>query len=643
MSLSLVITYASGRRSEPVRLEHRAYTVGSAFSEADDEAGAIPLLGRDISPHQFFLFPDGQSERWFIEAVGTTPTWLGDQMLARDEPAEIRANQIVRVPNATIQLRFDGSAGAGEGQAAAYDAWRRLQDQIHAALVDEFQLENKKKLQNRQEAATRHRILDMLMKKAADGVEVAAPDAVRAAVGTALRLAVLRTIAGASGEEAENAFDDGPPRPGQLAYLAGQIAQRLGLELIVESVERDSERVEAGFSAVFDDLYPMIGPGDRAAIARGFIARNVWNFIYHFGPVTDLMELAIVTEVMIVRHDRIYIERFGKLERYDYAFTSRRQLEVLLQRVVSDAGRELNQANAMVDFRLPDGSRVNVVDDPLSINGPCVTIRRHRKDRRWTLDRLVEEGSLSAGVALFLKAAVAARRNIIVSGGTGSGKTTLLNALSAYVPDTQRVVTIEDTAELALESQHVVSLQSRPATVEGRNEVTIRHLVRNALRMRPDRIIVGECRGGEAVDMLQALNTGHAGSMTTAHANGPLEMLMRLEVMVLQGEPNLPSAAIRRQIVNAIDLVVQLNKVEGAKRLTEVAEVIDLDPETGELIVEPIFVFRGAEVGFDPPRHCFTGYLPSFVDEIAAAAETLGRAQNGAGGDRPVVLEDMFA
>ena len=350
------------------------------------------------------------------------------------------------------------------------------------------------------------------------------------------------------------------------------------------------------------------------------------------------MELDIVTEVMIVGHDRIFIERFGRLEQYPYTFSSEEQLMVLLKRVVNDAGRDVSASQAMVDFRLADGSRVNAIIPPLAVGGPSVTIRRHRKDLRWTLRRLVEEHKISRPMAWFLEAAVVARRSIVVSGGTGSGKTTLLNALSAFIPEGQRVVTIEDTAELALRNRHVVALQSRPATVEGADEVDIRRLLKNALRMRPDRIIVGECRGGEAVDMLQALNTGHAGSMTTAHANGPAEMLSRLEVMVLQGEPNLPIVAIRRQIVDAVDLVVQLRKVEGDKRVTEIAEVVDIHPVTGEILIEPIFRHRPDADG--RPGWIFTGRLPSFVEEIDRHRPI---AEHGPAAGRPVDLADIFA
>jgi pilus assembly protein CpaF len=269
----------------------------------------------------------------------------------------------------------------------------------------------------------------------------------------------------------------------------------------------------------------------------------------------------------------------------------------------------------MADFRMPDGSRVNAVIPPLAVKGACLTIRKFGGKSRLDIGKLVAAGALNAPMCAFLDAAVKARKNIVVSGGTGSGKTTLLNSLSQFIPVGERVVAVEDTSELQLEGIHVVYLQSRPKTAESEKGVTIRDLVRNALRMRPDRIIVGECRGGEAIDMLQAMNTGHAGSMTTAHANTPQDMMTRLEVMVLQGESSLPVTAIRQQIVAAVELVVQLNRLPNGRRaVTEISEVIGIDPDTGLVLVEPIFHLVGRSDG--GMAHAFTGYLPSFVSEL---------------------------
>ncbi len=638
---SLMITYASGLPAEAFQLEHRVYDVGSAFATFDGEKGQVPLRGRNISPIQFRLIPGALPTQWFIEALGTTSTFLGtrkiDDLEGADRP-EIVGNAAITVPDATIQLRVDTGLEQRVARADSYVHWRGLQDEIHDAVVKELQNEGHGKHEDRNSPEQRARVLRLLDQKVRAGLDRAGPDAVKSAVATAMRLALYRLIATVSTDPGQVRVHSGPPRHAQLDQRARELATVMDLRLDLDSVESDTDRVDRGFEVAFETLYPNIPVGDRKAVAGGFIATNVWNFIYEFGPVTDLMELDIVTEVMIVGHDRIFIERFGKLEQYGYSFSSEERLRTLLTRVVNDAKRNISESEAIVDFRLRDGSRVNAIIPPLAVNGPNVTIRRHRKDMRWTLDRLVEEGKLTRGMAWFLQAAVVSRRSVVVSGGTGSGKTTLLNALSAFIPEGQRVVTIEDTAELSLRNRHVVTLQSRPANAEGANEVDIRRLVKNALRMRPDRIIVGECRGGEAVDMLQALNTGHAGSMTTAHANGPAEMLSRLEVMVLQGEPNLPVSAIRRQIVDAVDLIVQLNKVEGDKRITEIVEVVDIHPVTGEILIEPIFAFRPSrEPGRS--RYVFTGHLPSFVEEIE---RNRPRIPSGPAAGSLVDLADVF-
>ncbi|WP_422374220.1 CpaF family protein [Roseibium sp.] len=647
---SLLIQYTSDRAAESFQLERKRYAVGSRFSELDLERGEIPLYGRDISAIQFYLDADEQSDSWFIEPIGTTETFLGSLPIGGgqdDERIEIKDGQHVQVPGARIQFRSIGSLENLSGQAAI-DACIQIQDRIHDEVFQELALEPASHENGEETVETRLRLLKAVTRKTEQVLANAPEEVQKAAVASALRFSLLRAIAGSSIEMAAvSRYDEGPPRPGQLKSRTADLKRQLNLTLTEASAEEDTLKLDDGFAMAMEREFLSMPVGDRRAIAQWFMASNIWNSIFHFGPVTELMELDIVSEVMVVRYDRIYIERFDKLERYPYSFSTPEKLMVILKRLVNRDGREIDRTNAMVDFKLQDGSRVNAIIDPLSRNGPCVTIRRHRKQQVMNLEVLSEiKKSLSPGMARFLGSSVLSRKNIIVSGGTGSGKTTLLNALSAYVPNGQRVVTIEDTAELSLANQHVVSLESRPANAEGEGEVDIRKLVKNALRMRPDRIIVGECRGGEAVDMLQALNTGHSGSMTTAHANGTAEMLMRLEVMVLQGEPNLPIRAIRNQIVSAVDIIVQLEKVrlpsdpERSKKIvTEIAEVVDIHPVTGEIIVEPIFLFDGFLNG-DVPKFRFSGYLPSFVEEIDDAVRSY--SESGSIG-QDLDLEDIFA
>ena len=297
------------------------------------------------------------------------------------------------------------------------------------------------------------------------------------------------------------------------------------------------------------------------------------------------------------------------IEKSGRRFISDKVTESIIERIVAQVGRRIDKSQPLVDARLPDGSRVNAIIPPLAVKGPCLTVRKFPL-QRLTMDDLVEMGSVSRAAATFLRASVIDRRNLVVSGGTSTGKTTLLNVLSSFIPYKDRIVTIEDTVELRLHQEHVVTLETKPPNVEGAGQYTIRDLVRNALRMRPDRIIVGECRGPEALDMIQAMNTGHDGSMTTVHANSAREVIERLEVLVLMAA-DLPIASIHRQLVSAVDLIVHISRLPGGRRaVTQIAEVTRVDPDTNQVVVLDIFNFRNGE-SLQP-----TGYLPSFVESL---------------------------
>jgi pilus assembly protein CpaF len=317
---------------------------------------------------------------------------------------------------------------------------------------------------------------------------------------------------------------------------------------------------------------------------------------------------------MVVSKDRIFVEKFGVVEDSRREFYSDVLLMSVIERIVAPVGRRIDKSNPLVDARLKDGSRVNAIIPPLALKGPCLTIRKF-SETSVTIHDLVKFGALSEEMVQFLKACVDNHLNIVVSGGTGSGKTTMLNCLSAFISPAERVVTVEDTAELQMKQDHVVTLETRPPNMEGKGEVTIRDLIKNALRMRPDRIVVGECRGGETLDMLQAMNTGHDGSMTTGHANTPQDMMKRLETMVLTGM-DMPVDAIRIQITSAVHLVVQLNRFsDGARRVTHISEVAGRDDITGHIIVEDIFRYIEAP-GSKTGRQLYTGYIPSFLPEL---------------------------
>ncbi|MBI2522373.1 MAG: CpaF family protein [Bdellovibrio sp.] len=328
-------------------------------------------------------------------------------------------------------------------------------------------------------------------------------------------------------------------------------------------------------------LFSLKFPADFPQTAQE-IRKRVLDEVLGLGPLEDLLADSAISEIMVNSKDQIYVEKHGKLTLSSVTFSTDLALLNVIERIVSQVGRRIDSSSPIVDARLLDGSRVNAVIPPLALKGPNLTIRRFSKIPI-TMEKLVEYESLNRHMAFFLKTLVESHKNIIISGGTGSGKTTLLNAISNFIPSGERIITVEDAAELQLQQEHVISLETRPANMEGKGSVNIRDLIRNTLRMRPDRIIVGECRGGEALDMLQAMNTGHDGSMTTAHANTPLDMLRRLETMVMMAGMELPLPAIREQVASAITFVIQQTRRKNGKRLVmDVSYVSDLDRQTGE-------------------------------------------------------------
>ena len=352
-------------------------------------------------------------------------------------------------------------------------------------------------------------------------------------------------------------------------------------------------------------------------IDKKLLYEDVLNEAVGLGPLERLLEDDSVTEIMVNRSDEIFVERKGRLEMSDCTFTNDQAVIQVIERIITPLGRRIDESSPLVDARLKDGSRVNAIIPPLAIKGPSITIRKFAKERL-QFDDLVRFGSISREMVGFLRVCVERKRNIVVSGGTGSGKTTLLNVLSNLIPKDERIVTCEDAAELQLNQPNLVSLESRPPNLEGKGAVTIRDLVRNALRMRPDRIVVGECRGGEALDMLQAMNTGHDGSLTTAHANSPRDILSRLEVMVLMAGMDLPVTAIREQLASAVNIIVQQTRYPcGSRKVSHITEVVGI--ESGTIQLQNIFVFRQRGVDQDGRiqgdfEAC--GFVPSFYEEL---------------------------
>ena len=372
------------------------------------------------------------------------------------------------------------------------------------------------------------------------------------------------------------------------------------------------ELISSYCQRVLDDNPMNVPRGERARIVA-----DICDEILGLGPIEPLLKDDSITEVMINGPKKIFVERKGKLQLTNVQFHDDAHLMTIIERIVSPLGRRIDESSPLVDARLADGSRVNAIVPPLSLIGPCVTIRKFSKNPL-SIDNLVGFGSLSEEMAEFLQACVKARLNIMVSGGTGSGKTTTLNVLSSFIPDDERIVTIEDAAELRLQQQHVVTLESRPANLEGRGAITIRDLVRNALRMRPDRIIVGEVRSGEALDMLQAMNTGHDGSLTTGHANSPRDILSRLETMVMMAGMDLPVRAIREQIASALDLIIQQSRIQdGSRKITYITEVQKMEGDT--IVLQDLFTYvqtgvneSGKSVGY----YEASGLQPMFLSKF---------------------------
>jgi len=354
------------------------------------------------------------------------------------------------------------------------------------------------------------------------------------------------------------------------------------------------------------------------------IAEELFDEIMGYGPITPLLNDPEISEIMVNGPDNVYVERNGKIELTGVFFRDDAHVMNIIDRIVSPLGRRIDESMPMVDARLPDGSRVNAIIPPLSLIGPVITIRKFSADPL-TMEDLIRFNTLTPEMAQFLEACVKSRLNIVVSGGTGSGKTTTLNVLSSFISPSERIITIEDAAELQLHQPHVVTLESRPPNIEGKGAITIRDLVRNALRMRPDRIIVGEVRSGEALDMLQAMNTGHDGSLTTGHANSPRDMLSRLETMVLMAGMGLPVRAIREQIASAIDLIIHQSRLrDGSRRITHITEVQNMEGDV--IVLQDLFYFK--QTGVDEDGRVLgefrsTGMRPKFIDRLEVSGYRL--------------------
>lgn len=405
-----------------------------------------------------------------------------------------------------------------------------------------------------------------------------------------------------------------------LAYWGQVVHERLldMMDLRRKDVSRMSDdQLRSESDALIAEIIKGLNSEFPEELDISELRNHVLNESVGLGPLEGFLADNSISEIMVNNHKEIFIERNGRLERSPVHFSSDKTVYSVIERIITPLGRRLDESSPIVDARLKDGSRVNAVIPPLALKGPSLTVRKFPK-HRLDFSMLESGGSLSRDMVEFLKVCVEQRRNIVVSGGTGSGKTTLLNLLSAFIPHTQRIVTIEDAAELKLDQPNLVSLESRPSNSEGMGQITIRDLMKNALRMRPDRIVVGECRGGEAIDMLQAMNTGHNGSLTTVHANSPRDVVSRLEVLVLMGGIEIPISAIREQIASAVDIIIQQNRLScGKRKITQITEVVGVESNTIQL--QEIFKFKNQGLDSQGNTQGYfqaNGFIPTFYETL---------------------------
>ncbi len=425
----------------------------------------------------------------------------------------------------------------------------------------------------------------------------------------------------------EDALEQPAPEADPLRELRRSVQEQIQHELLKRlDMKRltlsgvDQAELEAKARNTIGQIVDEVMANGRlpAEIDPGRLEVDVFNEAMRLGPLEELLADDTVSEIMVNGHDRVYIERQGKLRLSDCQFMDDASVMSVIERIVAPLGRRIDESQPYVDARLPDGSRVNAIVPPLALTGPTLTIRKFSK-KSLTAEDFVRFGTWTPNAAEFMKLCVHLRKNIVVAGGTGSGKTTLLNLLSGFIPSDERIITIEDAAELRLQQPHVVRLEARPPNIEGKGAVTIRDLVKNSLRMRPDRIIVGECRGGEALDMLQAMNTGHDGSLTTVHANSPHDVVSRLETMVLMSGLELPSRAIREQIASAVDIIIHESRLsDGSRKVVAISEVTGLEGE--RIVMQDLFVFEQTgltEDGRIAGTFKLTGAMPTWFDQLA--------------------------
>jgi len=590
--------------------------------EAD---GQVMTIGRDDDCQIVLKSPfvarkhariSRKGNQFVLEAISRSGTRVANREVNPGEPVKIDFGDEVQIGQ--YSLAMIGTQRDGRGADTAERLQARLMDfeqRIHAELLERMNLRATGHL-NKQDERFVEQILihleDILTRRVNELDKAVISHTVKVHLERLVMAEVVRQCEGrvqTEYREADARLLD-QTKEQQITTLVQSLVDLMPLLFDPLSVADDLAVAEEAYPDLFEQELPNITADLRAYIVRRTVSKDIQDIMFGLGPLQDLLTMPTVSEIMVVGKSNIYIEKQGVIQKTSREFFSDEVLLSIIERILTPVGRRVDTSTPLVDARLPDGSRVNVVISPLSMVGPCLTIRKFGW-MPFAMDDLIERDSISEQCAAFLQGCIVGRQNIIISGGTGSGKTTLLNVLSAYCRPNERIVTIEESAELKLPQPHVVALEGRPANIEGKGAYTIRELVRNALRMRPDRIIVGEVRGPEALDMLQAMNTGHDGSLSTVHANIPEDAMKRLETLMLMAV-DMPVRAIREQIVSAVDLVVQVQRFSsGKRRVTHISEVTAIDPDSHQIRLEDIFVLREE----DQPRLRHTGYLPTFTQE----------------------------
>lgn len=567
-----------------------------------------------------------RSDGWELVALGLNGVQVGARKLYEGERIHLETDEEIKLYPFTVKLDLP------RPEEVSREADRQSLDTEMSVFIGELHVELLRRLGPEAEYGRQIKVSDqqlLSMEQAIDGIAKDrgfgrgrfAPLVTHTA-GHCVRSMLLNDVGGSAnlnvasellvGHEWSRMVSVAPERESELQRTQLYIAKQLKLDELDDASDQ-VRTIDDSFWDVWDKIADNIHIDFKTYMGLRFVKKQVKDIFFGYGPIEDLLRLPTVSEIMVVSRDHIYIENQGMLENSGRRFLSDDVTLAIIERIVSRLGRRIDKAQPLVDARLSDGSRVNAVIPPIAVSGPCLTIRKF-SNRKLLIEDLIAWGALTRTAAEFLRAAVLCRKNLLISGGTGTGKTTLLNCLSDFIPDHERVVTIEDTAELRLNNEHVVSLETKQANIEGAGEYTIRDLVRNALRMRPDRIVVGECRGPEALDMLQAMNTGHDGSLTTIHANSAEDTVLRLEVLV-QMAADLPLDSIHRQIASAVDVVVQLHRLrDGRRAVTQIAEVVGVDVTTSRIKTRNLFYMDHEDA--DDKELAATGHLPTFMEDL---------------------------